>query len=212
MTQPTTKQSWIRSVLLIISLLGLLLTSVFLNRRTTNEIQEASASIYSDRLVPSGIIVSLTSAIYRKRLLLEACVLAVEKPAMNPIRSGLERINRRVDSLLTEFKQTKLTVEEAGQLKLLNRQLTAYNQLEQELLTSPAGTGNRRQEQFTGASRMAFSQVVTVLDELSALQLAVGKGLVGQSRGQTNSIYVITALQIGLVVMIGVSMFWNRWP
>lgn len=211
MTQPATKQSRIRSILLISSLLGLLLTSVFLNRRTINEVQAASASIYSDRLVPSGILVNLTSAIYRKRLLLESYVLAVDKPATTPIMSGLERINRRVDSLLTEFMHTKLTVEEASQLKLLNRQLTAYNQLEQELLTSPAGT-NRQQEQFTGASRMAFSQVVTMLDELSALQLVVGEGLLGQSRDQTNSIYVITALQLGLVIMIGASVFWHRWP
>lgn len=60
----------VRSILLVIGSLGLILTSIFLSRRSVHDIQQASVSIYKDRLVPTGILVNLTATIYRKRLLL----------------------------------------------------------------------------------------------------------------------------------------------
>jgi hypothetical protein len=60
----------------MISLLGLIFTSIFLSRRSAHDIQQASASIYKDRLVPTGMLVNLTATVYQKRLLLETYVLA----------------------------------------------------------------------------------------------------------------------------------------
>ncbi len=210
MAKTAEKQTRIRSILLIISLLGLILTSVFLSRQRVNDIQAASSSIYEDRLVPSGIIVNLTSAIYRKRLLLETYVLVNEKPGATQMTSALERLNRRVDSLLTDFGQTKLTVREADRLRVLKQQLTVYNQLEADLTTNRVDSQNGQQALFAGSGNTAFGQIAQTLDELSALQLTVGEELLGESRGQTNSIYVLTALQIGLVLMIALSLFWHR--
>lgn len=210
MTKPSEKRTRTRSVLLIIGLLGLILTSVFLSRQRVNDVQAASSSIYKDRLVPSGIIVSLTSAIYRKRLLLETYVLAAEKPDTNRIASALEQLNRRVDSLLTDFRRTKLTVQEADQLRVLQQQLTVYNQLEADLITNRVDSSNGQQILFAGSGSTTFGQIARTLDQLSALQLTVGEELLGESRGQTNSIYVLTAIQIGLVLMIALSLFWHR--
>ena len=86
-------------MLLVIALLGLILTSVFLSRRSIHDIQQASASIYKDRLVPTGMLVNLTAAVYRKRLLLEAYVLANNRPNRGLITSTLDGFNRRTDSL-----------------------------------------------------------------------------------------------------------------
>lgn len=211
MTQPPKKEARTRSVLLIISLLGLILTSIFLSRQRVNEIQAASSSIYKDRLVPSGIIVNLTSAIYRKRLLLETYILAVEKPDTNRIASALEPLNRRVESLLADFRRTKLTDREADRLKRLQQQLAVYNQLEAELTSSRINSPVSKQVLFVSSGNTAFSQVAHTLDELSDLQLTVGEELMSGSRGQTNYVYVLTALQIGLVLMTGLSLFWHRF-
>jgi hypothetical protein len=189
----------------------LILTSVFLSRRRVHDIQQASTSIYTDRLVPTGMLVNLTAAIYRKRLLLETYVLATDKPNTVQIVSTIDRFNRRTDSLLTEFERTKLTVKETEQLRLLRQQLAVYRQLEGELTSDLVDLPVIRQTLFAGSGSAAFSQVAQTLDELAALQLSVGEELLDKSGGQVNYIYVLTALQIGLVLMIGLSLFWHRF-
>jgi hypothetical protein len=211
MTPPPDSRSPVRSILLVVALLGLILTSVFLSRRSIHDIQQASSSIYKDRLVPTGMLVNLTAAVYRKRLLLETYVLANDRPDKGLITSTIDRFNRRVDSLLTEFERTKLTKKEADWLRLLQQQLTVYNQLESELMTNLVDVPAARQELFAGSGSTAFGQIAQTLDQLAALQLTVGEELLDESRGQTNYIYVLTALQIGLVLMIGLSLFWHRF-
>lgn len=210
-TPPVKNQYRPGSLLLVIGLLGLVLTSIFLSRRSVNEAQKASTSLYRDRLVPSGILVNLTSAIFRKRLVLETHVLTAEKRDIKSVSMRLERLNRRIDSLLAAFQQTKLTTEEANGLRLLKQRLIVYNLLEAKLTTKSAASPNTQLALFTSTGNTAFSQVIQILDELSGLQLTVGEKLLGKSSGQTNYIYVMTALQIGLVLMIGLSMFWHRF-
>jgi hypothetical protein len=211
MEQTHNTRSRLRLTLLVVSLLGLSLTSIFLSRRTVQQIQQASASIYQDRLVPTAIIASLTSRIYQKRLLLEPYVLGETKPGANLVGSALDRLNRQADSLLTEFAQTKLTPEEADQLALLQRRLAAYNQLEAEITTELADQPQAQQALYAGTGHTAFGQVAKTLTELSTLQLTVGEQLLDESRGQTNYIYVLTTVQIGLVLVVGLSLFWHRF-
>jgi hypothetical protein len=211
MEQTSKTRSRLRLTLMIVSLLGLSLTSIFLSRRTVNQIQQASASIYRDRLVPTAIIASLTSNIYQKRLLLEPHVLGEAQPGANRLGSTLDRLNRRVDSLLTEFAQTKLTPEEADQLALLKRRLAVYNRLEGEITTKLVDQPQAQQVLFAGTGRTAFAQVAQTLTDLSTLQVTVGEQLLNESRGQTNYIYVLTTLQIGLVLVIGLSLIWHRF-
>ncbi len=211
MEQPAQKQSRLRATLLVIGLLGLVLTSIFLSRRSVNAVQKASASIYQDRLVPSGILVNLTSAIYKKRLVLDTYVLKGGGANNQLIRSGLDRLNRRIDSLLTEFERTRLTVREGNRLRLLRERLSIYNSLETQFTADQPDSPGTQRTLLVGTSSASFGQVTQILDELSALQLTVGNELMRESRGQANYIYVLTALQIGLVLMIGVSLFWYRF-
>lgn len=209
MKQPYNNRSRLRLNLLVVSLLGLGLTSIFLSRRTVQQIQQASASIYQDRLVPTAIIASLNAKIYQKRLLLEPYVLGKTKPDANQIGFALNRLNRQIDSLLIEFGQTKLTVKEAEQLTLLKQRLNSYNQLEQEMTTKLVDQLQAQQVLFIGTGYTTFGQVAQTLIELSNLQLRVGEQLLNQSRGQTNYIYVLTTIQIGLVMVVGLGLFWH---
>lgn len=210
MTPSPDSRSSVRSMLLVIALLGLILTSIFLSRRRVHDMQQASASIYKDRLLPTSMLVNLTATVYRKRLLLETYMLGTQKSNSELMASTLDRLNRRMDSLLTEFERTKLTQKEADQLGLLRQRLSVFNKLEGELTTNLVDLPAARQALFAGSGSTAFSQVAQTLDELAALQLTVGEQLRDESRGQTNYIYVLTALQIGLVVMIGLSVYRNR--
>ena len=211
MEKPRNTRSRLRLILLIVSLLALSLISIFLSRRSVHQIQQASASIYKDRLVPTAIIANLTSKIYQKRLLLEPHVLGETKPGASSMGSTLDRLNRQVDSLLTEFGETKLTRQEANQLTLLEQRLAIYNQLEGEITRQLVNQPEAQQVLFAGTGHTAFGQVAQTLTELSTLQLMVGEQLVNQSRGQTNYIYVLTTIQIGLVLIVGISLFWHRF-
>ncbi|QKZ15263.1 MCP four helix bundle domain-containing protein [Spirosoma sp. KUDC1026] len=211
MTPSANTRSRTRSVLLIIYLIGLILTSIFLSRRRAHNVQETSSSIFEDRLLPTNMLVNLTATVYRKRLLLETYVLATPQPDINATGASLNRLNRRTDSLLTEFSKTSLTVKEAEQLRLLKQQLAVYNQLEGELSTHLLDQQTAQKALFAGSGSTAFGQVAQTLDELANLQVQVGEELLAESRGETNYIYVLTALQIGLVLLIGLSLFWYRF-
>ncbi|WP_233208073.1 MCP four helix bundle domain-containing protein [Siphonobacter sp. BAB-5405] len=187
----------LRNSLLIASLLGLILTSIFLSRRSVNQIQQASVSIYKDRLVPTAIIAKLTSQVYSKRLLLESYMLGKTKPEPNAVTYALDRSNRQIDSLMTEFVATNLTHKEAEQFDLLKQRLEVYNQLEGDLTRNLTDSPQAQQILFVGRGNTAFSQVIQTLTDLSALQVKVGQELLNQSNGQSNYIYVLTALQIG---------------
>ncbi|ADB38954.1 hypothetical protein Slin_2942 [Spirosoma linguale DSM 74] len=201
----------VRSVLLVISLLGLILTSIFLSRRSTHKIQEESVSIYKDRLVPTAILVNLMSTVYGKRMLLETKLLTIEKPDSGLVGSSLDQFNRRADSLLTEFERTRLTTKEADHLQLFKRQLNGYDRLEAELAAKFTSLPKDRQVKLTRTASTAFSQIIQTLNELSTLQLTVGEELLERSRGQTNDVYILTALQIGLVLFVGLSLYWHRF-
>lgn len=211
MTPSPNTRSQTGTILLVIGLLGLVLTSIFLSRRTVYDIQESSSSIYKDRLVPTGMIVNLTATVYRKRLLLENYMLTTPKPDMGMLTSTLNQLNRRIDSLLVKFEQTKLTAMEADQLERLKQRLTVYNQLESELTANLDDPAKVQQVLFAGKGNTVFGQIAQTLDELASLQLTVGQELVDESRGQTNYIYVLTAIQIGLVLVIGFSLLWHRF-
>jgi hypothetical protein len=138
-------------------------------------------------------------------------VLATPQPDIDATGASLNRLNRRTDSLLTEFSKTSLTAKEADQLQLLKRQLVVYNQLEGELATQLPDQQTAQKALFAGSGSTAFGQVAQTLDELANLQVQVGEELLAESRGETNYIYVLTALQIGLVLLIGLSLFWYRF-
>ncbi len=199
----------LRNSLLIASLLGLILTSIFLSRRSVHQIQEASASIYKDRLVPTAIIAKLTSQVYSKRLLLESYVLSNTKLELNQIDFALDRSNRQIDSLITRFDETSLTPREADQFNVLKQRLSSYNTIEEDLIKKQSDRLKAQQVLFAGAGHTAFGQVIQTLTELSALQLTVGQELLNTSDGQSNYIYVLTALQIGLVLLISLLLFWK---
>ncbi|MDJ1470135.1 MCP four helix bundle domain-containing protein [Cytophagaceae bacterium DM2B3-1] len=211
MEKSTNNRSTLRLTLLIASLLGLILTSIFLSRRSVNQIQETSASIYKDRLVPTAIIASLNSKVYQKRLLLESHVLGKTDPGGSFMGSTINRLNRQIDSLLVEYDKTKLTSKESNQFTLLKQRLSVYNHLEEEIIAKLVDQPQEQQTLFAGTAYTTFGQVAQTLTELSSLQLTVGERLLNQSRGQANYMYVLTALQIGLVLIIGFSLFWQRY-
>lgn len=210
-TTPSKNQVNCKSIVLVISLLVLTLVSIFLSRRSLHELQQASTSVYMDRLVPSVILVNLTSTIYQKRLVLETSKLTVNRPEAHPVGSTMDQLDRRVDSLLTEFGRTRLTTQEAHQFHLLKQRLLFYNGLASQLNIDRQEVMGSTGTLFAGSSNAAFRQVVQTLEALSTLQLSVGEDLLIGSREQTLYSYVLTALQIGLLLLIGLSLFWYRF-
>ncbi|KAB7731258.1 hypothetical protein F5984_10680 [Rudanella paleaurantiibacter] len=194
-SRPTT----LRDIILFASFLGLILVSVFLCRRALVDIQEMTTSIYEDRLVPTALVVNLTSAVYRKRMLLEKNP-PTEGPAAAALQERVKVDNQRVDSLITDYTKTKLTTEEAGQLRLFQQQLADYNKAEAGVLNR---TPTQTADVYSQTLLDTFGQMLNSLNKLATLQLTVGEDVLEQARQKTRYILILTALQIGLILLIG---------
>lgn len=199
------------TLFLLIALLSLILVSVFLSRDSLLQLRQASVSTYNDRLVPTAIIVQLTATLNNQRQSLEDYVFSEQKQPMNLLTWQIDHNKRRADSLLTKFSKTLMTKEETIELQAFRRQLTDYNQLTDEALTVAAtNPGRAGQLLLTPANRNAFGQMNRTLDQLTTLQLTVGDELLTESNDQTNYIFVLTALQIGMIFLLGIAVLRGR--
>lgn len=197
-SRPTT----LRDIILFASFLGLILVSVFLCRRALVDIHQMTTSIYEDRLVPTALVVNLTSAVYRKRMVLESTPPAEGAPTV-ALQERVKADNRRVDSLITDYVKTKLTSEEANQLRLFQQQLSDYNKAEAEALTR---VSTQAADVYSKTLLDTFGQLLNSLNKLATLQLTVGEDVLEQAREKTRFILILTALQIGLILLIGSMM------
>jgi len=191
-------------MLLIASFLGLILLSVFLCRRNLTDIQEMTTSIYQDRLVPTATTMSLASAMYRKRQLLDHCAQADQKTSPAVLKWQIEDTNERVDSLIEAFAKTQLTTTEANHLRTFRQRLALYNRSERAFLASAT-----QPTASSDSMAVAFRQLTDELNNLAALQVTVGEDLLDDAREKTRSTLVLTACQIGLILLIG-GLIWQR--
>jgi len=212
MPAPDSTRNRSRTLFLLIALLSLILVSVFLSRDSLLQLRQASVSTYNDRLVPTAIIVQLTATLNNQRQSLEDYVFSEQKQSMKLLTWQIDHNKRRADSLLTRFSKTLMTEEETIELQAFRRQLTDYNQLTNETLTVAATNPSRAgQLLLTPSNRNAFGQMNRTLDQLTTLQLTVGDELLTESNDQTNHIFVLTALQIGMILLICITVLRGRF-
>ncbi len=212
MPAPDSTRNRSRTLFLLIALLSLILVSVFLSRDSLLQLRQASVSTYNDRLVPTAIIVQLTATLNNQRQSLEDYVFSEQKQSMKLLTWQIDHNKRRADSLLTRFSKTLMTEEETIELQAFRRQLADYNQLTNETLTVAATNPSRAgQLLLTPSNRNAFGQMNRTLDQLTTLQLTVGDELLTESNDQTNHIFVLTALQIGMILLICITVLRGRF-
>jgi hypothetical protein len=116
----------------------------------------------------------------------------------------LNSYDKSIDSLLRLFEKTYLVEEEAKSLTAFKKQNEEYVILESQILNLCAGGKvDEGKKIFARNAALMFRDAIASLNELTDIQSNVGKDLVKESKSNLASFGVITSLQIGLAVIIG---------
>lgn len=198
--------------LLLSSVMILTVISTLISRRVVGRIGDSFASIYKDRLLPAVDLLYLNENLHGKRLLLERHLLAPDGQTSAGIRDQLKRFDYRIDSLVQDLSQTYLTPEEIKYLRDFNRSQTDYARLEGEILKRvEASDRPGATTLFTRDGGTVFRETTVHLNELAHLQTVEGEELLTGAQDEASYLYVITALQIGLCLVIGVLVVILIW-
>lgn len=180
---------FVQQKLKLASALIIILVIVLINNRwenkKINELGETFGSVYKDRLLVENYIFKLANATQEKKYLL------TQYNAKSELKSKVLTINNRIDPLLEDYKETYLTVSEKAVFE-------EYLQNNNEL---------RKVEQTpkVEVSRLntLYDKNLSLLNELSKIQMEEGESLYKNSRSIVTSNASISYLELGLLIILG---------
>lgn len=175
-------------VLVIILLCGVLLERSFFSR-----VNEASTSIYNDRLVPSAAVYHLSDHITQRFFIADEYLKNYPLKSHEVTRQ-LSFHEQQMDSIILEFKETYLINSESKSLEVLKDHLDHYKAVEKELLT----TGNPSKLQVT---HQLYRNIREELLKLSQIQTRVGKELLEETQTITSNAGMISYIQVVALII-----------
>ena len=158
-------------------------------------------SIFKDRLVPATSIFDLRENLYQKRVILERAVRNHSDDG-GRVREMIVHCNRRMDSLLANYRETFFIEKEYDYLHELERDLTQYEVLEAQVLTRIEQGDREGAAAIFTAAGMQFDDAVVQLSNLNHIQSEIGEGLVVDEKGNVASAKVLFRLETGLILLI----------
>jgi hypothetical protein len=182
---------FVQKKLKLASALAVILIIVLVNNRLQNnnltELGETFGSVFKDRLLVENYIFKMANATQEKKYLLTQFYSKDEQIIKNEISS----INVKMDSLISDYRETYLTVNES----------TIF----QEFLQNNAQLKTIEQDPKVQASRLTelYDKNVEMLIELSKIQITEGEALYNNSQSIVTSNASISYLELGLLVILG---------
>ncbi len=177
----------------LLSMIILLLCGVLVERYFFSKMNEGSASMYNDRLIPSTAIFHLSDHIAQRRLLMLSKA-RYEDQQVEEIQKTLSWHQHKEDSIITAFEQTYLVEDESVSLEQLKAELNAYNQLEANLIASTTDSELAKLD-------IQYSNIREELMELSNIQTRVGQKLQTENERLTSNADVITQLLVVVLII-----------
>ncbi|SEJ68130.1 Four helix bundle sensory module for signal transduction [Dyadobacter koreensis] len=198
-------QQKLKATLLLGGIMVVIVSGTIVSRRNINGIDKSFSSIYQDRLIPATTIIYLTENLYGKRLLLEKFLLTPPSEMRSEkIAELLSQHDKSIDSLIHLFEKTYLVDQEANSLSVFKNRVDEYALLEKMILNLyNSGHLEAGKEIFEGAGARTFQSTISNLNDLTKIQSIVGKELIKESQGDFASYAMISFLQVGLAIVIG---------
>ena len=178
----------------LLTLVILLLCGVLVERNFFSRVNEASTSIYKDRLIPSTAVYHLSDHITQRRFMLEG-FLEDSKNSRNEVRDALTDHQQEMDSIVRAFEETYLVENESKSLTRLKEKLVAYTQIENSILSEKGSKGLQR-------LHGKYADIRTELMELSQIQTRVGQKLFNKTQNLTSNAGMVSQLQIVALIVI----------
>ena len=195
----------LKATLLLGGIMVVIVLGTIVSRRNISGIDRSFSSIYQDRLIPATTIIYLTENLYGKRLLLEKHLLTPpNEMSSEKVSVLLLKHDKSIDSLIHLFEKTYLVDQEAKSLSVFKNRVDEYALLERMMLNLyNAGHPEAGKEIFEGAGARTFQSTISNLNDLTKIQSLVGKELIKESQGNFASYTMISFLQLGLAIIIG---------
>lgn len=182
----------------LIVIIVLVLLNNVRSRKNISSLDKSVSSIYQDRLLPATYLYEISNRLYQKRLMLE------EKSGLQDDWAAQKAItNREIDSLVKTYDSTFLTKEEQKEWILFKQQLHAYTQLEDASFSAMSGAGGLSAPGEIELDE-SFRQSVTILNNLTIIQVGEGRNLQTGSHDIASSSVLGSHLEMALLIVLGV--------
>jgi hypothetical protein len=172
----------------------LILTTNLLDRKEFKIINESVRTIYNDQMVAQDLI-------FKMSLLLEQKSVAVASGDATFFAIRNNEINRELNQLIEQFKQTKLTNPEEESLLDFSSHLRNLIETEQQFIT-------KDQDALTQQARILMVSPIADLSRelyvLSKIQMKEGKEEMRRSTESANKVTSLANLEIIFLILIGI--------
>lgn len=200
---------FIQQKLKVAGLLGLVLVIVIITnlveRKRVDEMGESFISFYQDRLVPAADIFYFAENLYQKHLYVQKYLLVKDTESLSNMSKVLNRHNAIIDSLVRAFDLTYQVETEYLCFDGFKSKINHYKDLEFTILAlAEGGQTQQALDIFDQKAAPLFRGLVSDLKELTEIQTEVGLTMINTSMGSVAGSQLISNLQIGLILLIGI--------
>lgn len=181
----------------LIVIIVLVLLNNLRSRKNISSLDRSVSSIYQDRLLPATYLYEISNRLYQKRLMLEEkSGLPADWATRKAVKDG------EIDSLLRIFDSTYLTKDEQTQWLRFKERLQSYNRMETAAFAEMADSAR-----LSAAGEVAldegFRQSVTLLNNLTVIQVGEGKNLQTGSHDIASGSVLSSHLEMALLIVLG---------
>ena len=186
------KEKRVAAIVLFVVLVGIGLNQLW-HEREYAQLGKNMASLYQDRLMPSGYLFEISDHLYQKKILHMNEAVSTEE-----LTAQLQKHDDAVMQLIDAYEKTYLTKDEQQHWKALLTSLAAYKTTEQNWR---GGSNPSADEQLLDKH---FQQAQTALGNLNDVQAKEGSVLQRNSKAIISHTVIQSYLQIAMLVIIAV--------
>jgi hypothetical protein len=190
----------LKAAIVLTVIIIVVLLSNFSERNSFSNLDHSMTAINNDRLKPAAYLFDISSNLYRKRLLHDDNSGHTEEQ----LKTLVSQHNRNIALLINDYEATYLTFEERVQWVAFRQSLQEYNNLEASWLQLHAKDKKAALAMHTTIDSR-FNATMQTLDRLSSIQVGEGENLAKSSHSIVNNTLVLSYLQIGLLVILGLA-------
>ncbi|RXK62775.1 hypothetical protein ESA94_07200 [Lacibacter luteus] len=186
------KEKRIAAIVLFVVLVGIGLNQLW-HEKEYAQLGKNMASLYQDRLMPSGYLFEISDHLYQKKILHMNEAVAAEQ-----LNAQLQKHDVAITQLISAYEKTYLTKDEQQHWKALLASLAAYKTAEENWRSSSDSPAHEP------ILEKHFQQAQAALGNLNDVQAKEGSVLQSNSKAIISHTVVQSYLQIAMLVVIAV--------
>lgn len=180
------KLKWILGILMIFVLI---ITTNLIDKNNFIRVRDSVVTIYEDRLVANDLIFEMLTLVQQKEL-------AVSLSDSVFFQNQNSKVNDNLQSLISRFEQTKLTLEEAHVFRNLKANVKVLLDSERQLFKSSYNNNSQVIKHFKSLKNN--------LNELSKIQLNEGSRQMSISKRALDTVELFTQIEIYILVFLAI--------